>query len=232
VSPRYWGTEFPVPTAPTNLLATYDTDTSWVTLNWDAWPNDPDTFDHWVVTRQDGGGDVQRVDTGTLTDPDAPTFTDYEAPLNLTCTYTVYAHNGAMASLATTYGLLVALPGWWVVTPGDEQHSFRIRYEQEGQTRNPKIPYVAHNAWGRADPVVTSGTPRLQSGHLPVEIVPDYYWQVQALREASEYSARNGWVILKTGLRESFRVFLSGWSETANRTAKTQMGADWMQVLG
>lgn len=230
MSPRLWGTEFPIPDAPTNLTSTWSDETSWLELDWDAWPGDPDVFDHWEIYRQIGNGDLVRIDNGTQTDGDVPKFTDSEAPVGVSLLYGVLAATGAYQSQTVTVIDLIDVPGWFIGVPGDETHSFKVRYVVPTPSRNARTSKTVRYPLGRSTPVITSGPVRKASGTLTVEIRLTYHSQVRLLREIEEYAADNPYIVLKNTDGEAFRAQIDGWTEQLSTQLLTQMSCNWWAI--
>lgn len=206
MSPRLWGTEFPIPSAPTNLAAEWSDETSYVLLTFDAWPGDPDVYDHLEVRRQIAGGDLIRIDDGSLTDPAITTFTDPEAPTGVALTYDVRFDTGAYESAPTTVITLIEVLPPYLVAPGVEPLSWQVRSMLPGGSRDPQVSKTARWPLGRSTALVTSGPVRKPSGSCSFAIDWADLDQLQRFRDLTAYLATNPYAVWKPVAGESLRV--------------------------
>lgn len=229
----WWGTHFALPPAVSGLASAWDRDTSWMTLAWTAYASDPALFWRNRIYRQVGSGDLIQIDRDALSDPAIAQFVDYDAPVGVPLTYVVTVDNGAYESApsaGSTVSDLIAVQGWYIVTPGDSEHSFKVRYVVPSPRRNPRTSKTVRDRLSGSTPVITSGPVRRPSGTLTVEIRLPYHDQVALLREIEEYCANGNYVVLKNTDGESFRVLIDSWEETLSSQLFTQMTCNWWAV--
>lgn len=225
---QMFGTHFPTPSAVTGLTSTWDSDTSWLTLSWNAYAGGASLFWRTVIRRQVGSGDLEVI--AEIDDAAVASFVDYDAPLGVPLLYVVTVDNGAYEGAGIQVGDLVDLLGWYIVVPGDSGHSFKIRYVVPQPARNPRTSRTARYPLGRSTALVTSSPVRRPSGSLPVEIRLTYHAQVALLRDIEEYAAINPYVILKNTDNESLRVQIDGWTESMSGQMLTTMSCNWWAV--
>lgn len=230
MSPQLFGTEFAVPTTPTNLVATPDTETSWVALEWDVWPDADELLEEWRVYRTDGAGERTRIDGGLATDPDDPTFTDYGAPWGVVLHYEVVAYDGARESESADIATEIGALGPFLVAPGIAATSWSP-LPIPGARRLPRSSKTVHTPLGRETYLTTgSATLRLPAGSASFDIEWADVDQLAKFRALEEFANENEYVYWKPAAGESYRVQILNQIETGPNEDGYGISFDWYTV--
>lgn len=227
---QLFGTEFSIPTTPTNLTATPDAETSWVALAWDAWPDDPALLEEWRVYRTDGAGERIRIDDSRATDPDDPTFVDYDAPWGVGLQYEVAAYDGARESESADVATEIGALGPFLVVPGDGATSWSP-LPVSGARRLPRTSKTMHSPLGRSTYLVTSGgTLRKPAGSASFDIEWADLEDLARFRSLDAYANANDYVVYKPAAGETYRVQIANLIETGPNEDGYGIAFDWFSV--
>jgi hypothetical protein len=226
---RLWGTEFAVPATVTALAAVVDEETSWVSLSW-AWSGSDDLLDAWHVYRQDGAGDLVRVDDDRATDPDDPTFVDFDAPWGVALIYFVSAYDGAREGEAATIATEIFGLGMpFLVVPGDGATSWSPTMLPGGR-RLPRTSKTIAYALERSTAIATSGTIRRPAGSATFSIEWADIEQLEQFRTLEDYANANEYVVAKLVAGETLRVQVDNLVENGPNADGWSVSFDWYAV--
>lgn len=226
---RLWGTEFALPPTVTALAAVVDDETSWISLSW-AWSGDDDLLDAWHVYRQDGAGDLVRIDDDRATDPDDPTFVDYDAPWGVSLIYVVVAYDGAREGDAATIATEIAGLGMpFLVVPGSAGTSWSPIMLPGGR-RAPRTSKTIAYPLERSTPVATSGAIRRPAGSASFSIEWADLEQLAQFRALEDYANANEYVVWKPTAGETFRIQVDNLVETGPNVDGYGVSFDWYAV--
>lgn len=188
-----FSTDFAPPPAVGNLELTAELEFSRVILSWDVSPTPEVDFGGYRVYRSLDNG-VTFVLLTTITDINTVTYTDYEAPLNVSLLYRVTQANLDFESDPADAATELESRMWWVVTPDDSDLTFAIPKITSASLTSPKVQEF-YSPIGRPTRLAVGDVVLTEEGQLGFLVMPDNPGMIALLKRVQ--ARMDGGILLK-----------------------------------